>query len=170
MCKPRALKKSIQEAKNIIFETAFHKKTWRGGENIYSTIDTLEENGLDKIFKDKKHTGHFSYEIFKFRRKQAFENFASLLHECNLSVDADFDDFDLKCRKDLCSDPRFREIDDRNDRRMLFYEFKKSLTIPEDSIREREVVPADDEEVEASLAEKLKKAVEEVQRTTDNRK
>ena len=168
MRKPNANKKSIKQAKKMIFEVAFNKTSWRGGHYIYSAINTLERDGHDKkVFKDTKHAGHFSSEIFHFRRKQAFENFASLLHECNLSVDADFDDFDLKCRKDLRTDPRFKEIDDQNDRRQLFYEFKKNLTTPKDSIREREEVQEDKEEVVTSQQEKVK-AADELQRNMDN--
>ena len=168
MRKPNANKKSIKQAKKMIFEVAFNKTSWRGGHYIYSAINTLEKDGHDKkVFKDTKHAGHFSSEIFHFRRKQAFENFTSLLHECNLSVDADFDDFDLKCRKDLRTDPRFKEIDDQNDRRQLFYEFKKNLTTPKDSIREREEVQEDKEEVVTSQQEKVK-AADELQRNMDN--
>ena len=168
MRKPNANKKSIKQAKKMIFEVAFNKTSWRGGHYIYSAINTLEKDGHDKkVFKDTKHAGHFSSEIFHFRRKQAFENFTSLLHECNLSVDADFDDFDLKCRKDLRTDPRFKEIDDQRDRRQLFYEFKKNLTTPKDSIREREEVQEDKEEVVTSQQEKVK-AADELQRNMDN--
>ena len=148
-CKPTASKKSIQMAKKIIFETASKQRSWRGGQNIYSVC-----NGLDKnVFKDTKDAGHFTSEIYHFRRKQAFKNFTSLLQECNLSANADYDDFHLKCRKDI----RLREIDEPIDRQKLFHKFLKDLTIPEDSVRERkEVQEEDKEEVEASQQEKHK--------------
>ena len=49
----------------------------------------------------------------------------------------------------------------------LFYEFKKNLTTPEDSIREKEEVQEDKEEVVTSQQEKLKTA-DELQRNMDN--
>lgn len=160
-CKPTASKKSIQMAKKIIFETASKQRSWRGGQNIYSVC-----NGLDKnVFKDTKDAGHFPSEIYHFRGKQAFKNFTSLLQECNLSANADYDDFHLKCRKDI----RFREIDEPIDRQKLFHKFLKDLTTPEDSVRERkEVQEEDKEEVEASQQEKHKEAAEESQRPMDN--
>ena len=160
-CKPTALKKSIQMAKKIIFETASKQRSWRGGQNIYSVC-----NGLDKnVFKDTKDAGHFPSESYHFRRKQAFENFTSLLQECNLSANADYDDFHLKCRKDI----RFWEIDDPIDRHKMFHKFLKDLKTPEDSVRERkEVQEEDKEEVEASQQEKHKEAAEESQRPMDN--
>ena len=148
-CKPTASKKKIRMAKKIIFETASKQRSWRGGQNIYSVC-----NGLDKnVFKDTKDAGHFPSEIYHFQRKQAFKNFTSLLQECNLSANADYDDFHLKCRKDI----RFREIDEPIDRQKLFHKFLKDLTTPEDSVRERkEVQEEDKEEVEASQQEKHK--------------
>ena len=88
-----------------------------------------------------------------------------LLQECNLSANADYDDFHLKCRKDI----RFWEIDEPIDRQKLFHKFLKDLTTPEDSVRERkEVQEEDKEEVEASQQEKHKEAAEESQRPMDN--
>ena len=105
------------------------------------------------------------WSLYHFPGKQAFKNFTSLLQECNLSANADYDDFHLKCRKDI----RFREIDEPIDRQKLFHKFLKDLTTPEDSVRERkEVQEEDKEEVEASQQEKHKEAAEESQRPMDN--